>query len=295
MDGASTEPGELDYPGRTGWVIEQREMWHQRRPESGVHEVENRRIFETGVGSSEGQSARLSVSLQNGSRDRLRRSLDPRPVPQLGEGGRRPPFLGDRDQVSIIQQVCAAQSWRAHPVARLLLEQGDVDGTGMQRTVEGGLVQLHDPQVDSVVFTLQPRAGRQHQMPQRRRKRRDGEVALDRFGQRSELGFDPVQACSKIRGVFGEPAADLGQGQGPVATATRSVDQAQSGLPLQGGDVLRDAGRHEVEPPGGCRDAAGRRHCVQHEEPMRIKMHAVRLSHQVNAIHWQCVHAQVNA
>lgn len=160
MDGASTESGEFDDFGSTGWVIEQREMWHQRRAESRVHEIENRWIFQAGMCPSKGQSARLSVPLQNGGGDRLRRPLDPRPIPQIGEGRRRPPVLGDRDQVSIIQQVCARQSRRTHPAARLLLEQGDVHGTGMQRAVEGGLVQLHDAQVDSVVLAHQPRAGR---------------------------------------------------------------------------------------------------------------------------------------
>jgi hypothetical protein len=106
--------------------------------------------------------------------------------------------------------------------------------------------------------------------------RPDVDSAAEALGHGVDVFDDLSQDLSETTTVRRETLAGSRQPQWSLASAVEPVNQDKTGL-IEPSEVLRDAGRRQMELTGGGADPAGRGHRLQDQQPVWGEVHAVRL------------------
>ena len=224
----------------------------------------------TDVRRSQRQAGRAADPVQDEVHRCSRRAADPRPVRQVLETARHRPPGRHRDPIAVIEEPGVPEAGPGRPVGQVLvLDQRHVEVPAAQPRQRHSLAGFVHPHLYARCALFES-ADRRHDQPGHHRGvRPDVRGTAEPLGHGVDVFGGVRHHLGEAAPVRGEALPGGGQPQRSLPTAVKPVDQHQTGLAFEPSQVLRDAGRSQMELTSGGADPAGGGNRPQDQQPIR--------------------------
>ena len=159
---------------------------------------------------------------------------------------------------------------RVAPVHQVLvLDENHIEVPAAESGQRQGLAGLVHPHLYAGGSLLEIADRRHDQTGHHRGERPEVHRAAEPLGHGVDVFRSVSQDVGETTTVRRETLPGRRQPQGSLTSAVKAVDQDQTGLAFEPGEVLRDAGRSQVELTGGGAHPAGGGDRSQDQQPVR--------------------------